>query len=78
MPFEPIGNKLRNEEKVSVLLTNLFVINIIASEALRQTDEFVLVYQIYCLWRRDASYWTRLPSGGLARQTYGGQVLDAG
>jgi len=29
MPFEPIGNKLRDEEKVLVLLTNLFVINII-------------------------------------------------
>ena len=39
MPFEPIGNKLRDEEKVLVLFTNLFVINIITNEALRQTDK---------------------------------------
>jgi hypothetical protein len=41
MPFEPIGNRIRDEEKVLVLLTNLFVLNIITSEALPQTDEFL-------------------------------------
>ena len=52
------------------LIVVLAIFYVYPNEASPQTDEFVLVYQTYCLWRRDAGFC--LPAGRQAG------MLDAG
>jgi hypothetical protein len=49
-----VYHKMRSD--LNRILTHQYVIQY-TSEALPQTDEFVCIYQIYCLKHRDAGCW---------------------